>query len=126
MFSMLPVERSSTTSTVQPRSSRASARCDPMKPAPPVISALDIWVPLVIRTGLPQSLPSKLRELNESHASKTDEQGVNRMAKPRIPKTDQANNEKPQDRKTQEPEAPATTRIQDQGDQAGHGEREQN
>src|SRR6185503_21303414 len=48
MFSMLPVERSSTTSTVQPRSRRASDRWDPMKPAPPVISALDMLAPVVI------------------------------------------------------------------------------
>src|SRR5262245_61249630 len=38
MLSSLPVERSSRTSTSSPRSRRASARCDPMKPAPPVIN----------------------------------------------------------------------------------------
>src|SRR5690242_9628552 len=48
MFSMLPVERSSTTSTVHPCSRRASDRCEPMKPAPPVISALDMLVPLML------------------------------------------------------------------------------
>ncbi len=35
-----PVERSSSAKTSQPSSSRSSTRCDPMKPAPPVISAL--------------------------------------------------------------------------------------
>src|SRR6187399_1948748 len=40
MFSIAPVDRSSTTSTWWPRSSSASARCDPTKPAPPVNNAL--------------------------------------------------------------------------------------
>ena len=35
-FSIRPVERSSTTLTVSPRASRASTRCDPIKPHPPV------------------------------------------------------------------------------------------
>src|SRR4030095_9573945 len=39
MFSSRPVDRSSRTATSSPRSRRASARCDPMKPAPPVIRA---------------------------------------------------------------------------------------
>jgi hypothetical protein len=52
MFSMLPVERSSTTSTVHPRSRRASAKCDPMKPAPPVISALDMLTPVMNSVGV--------------------------------------------------------------------------
>ena len=37
-LSMLPVERSSSTNTSSPRSRYASARCDPMNPAPPVMS----------------------------------------------------------------------------------------
>src|SRR5438034_5390925 len=37
MFSKLPVERSSMTTTSSPRSSIASERCDPMNPAPPVM-----------------------------------------------------------------------------------------
>src|SRR5579864_393786 len=39
MFSIDPVDRLSMTMTRSPRSSRASARCDPTKPAPPVSSA---------------------------------------------------------------------------------------
>src|SRR5437764_598443 len=39
-FRSEPVERSSRTKTSHPCSSRSSARCEPMKPAPPVISAL--------------------------------------------------------------------------------------
>src|SRR4051812_5770526 len=35
---MLPVERSSMTMTSSPRSRYASERCDPIKPAPPVIN----------------------------------------------------------------------------------------
>src|SRR5208337_422601 len=38
ILSMLPVERSSSTNTSSPRSRYASARCDPMNPAPPVMS----------------------------------------------------------------------------------------
>ena len=38
-FSRDPVERSSRTTTSAPAASRASTRCDPMKPAPPVTSA---------------------------------------------------------------------------------------
>ncbi len=38
-FSRLPVERLSTMVTSSPRSSSASTRFDPMKPAPPVTSA---------------------------------------------------------------------------------------
>ena len=38
-FSTWPVDRSSTTVTSSPRSSRASTRLDPMKPAPPVTRA---------------------------------------------------------------------------------------
>src|SRR5262245_39023751 len=49
MFSMLPVERSSMISTIHPRSSSTSERCEPMNPAPPVISALAISVPLLMR-----------------------------------------------------------------------------
>ena len=37
MFSMAPVERSSSTCTVWPCSTSRSLRCEPMKPAPPVI-----------------------------------------------------------------------------------------
>src|SRR6266550_7175089 len=37
IFCRLPVERSSRTTTSSPRASRASARCDPMNPAPPVM-----------------------------------------------------------------------------------------
>src|SRR6266536_4920413 len=37
MLSMLPVERSSMTKTSSPRLRYASLRCEPMKPAPPVI-----------------------------------------------------------------------------------------
>src|SRR5271165_6376107 len=37
-LSMLPVERSSSTDTSSPRSRYVSARCDPMNPAPPVMS----------------------------------------------------------------------------------------
>src|SRR5436190_24164769 len=40
MFGSEPVERSSSAKTSQPSSSRSSARCDPMKPAPPVMRAL--------------------------------------------------------------------------------------
>src|SRR5262245_25700126 len=38
MFSMDPVDRLSSAKTSSPRSSRASARCEPTKPAPPVIN----------------------------------------------------------------------------------------
>src|SRR5438045_3117550 len=37
MFSKLPVERSSMMKTSSPRSRQASERCEPIKPAPPVI-----------------------------------------------------------------------------------------
>ena len=40
MLSIEPVDRSSRTATSWPRSRSRSARCDPMKPAPPVMSAL--------------------------------------------------------------------------------------
>src|SRR4051794_34723025 len=39
-FRSEPVERSSSAKTSQPSPSRSSARCEPMKPAPPVMSAL--------------------------------------------------------------------------------------
>ena len=42
MFSIEPVERLSRMSTSCPCSSSASARCDPMNPAPPVMKALTI------------------------------------------------------------------------------------
>ena len=35
-FSRLPLERSSSTSTSSPRRDKASTRCEPMNPAPPV------------------------------------------------------------------------------------------
>src|SRR3954454_25263854 len=37
MLSIAPVERSSSTLTLWPRASSSSERCEPMKPAPPVI-----------------------------------------------------------------------------------------
>ena len=37
MLSMLPVDRSSRTMTSSPRAEQASARCEPMNPAPPVM-----------------------------------------------------------------------------------------
>src|SRR4051812_41269174 len=40
MLSTLPVSRLSMPTTVQPRSSSVSDRCDPMKPAAPVMTAL--------------------------------------------------------------------------------------
>src|SRR6266487_3669378 len=45
MFRIDPVDRLSMTSTSCPASSSASARWDPMKPAPPVINALTTPVP---------------------------------------------------------------------------------
>src|SRR5437588_10712424 len=42
MFSMLPVDRSSMTKTSSPRPRYVSARCDPMKPDPPVIRTLNV------------------------------------------------------------------------------------
>src|SRR5438105_10631858 len=42
MFSMLPVDRSSMTNTSSPRLRYVSARCDPMKPDPPVIRTLNV------------------------------------------------------------------------------------
>ncbi|MOA34271.1 hypothetical protein D3C78_1556370 [compost metagenome] len=36
-FSRLPVDRLSSTRTLKPCASKASARCEPMKPAPPVM-----------------------------------------------------------------------------------------
>ena len=39
MLSIAPVERLSSTVTSWPAASSASARCDPMKPAPPVMKA---------------------------------------------------------------------------------------
>src|SRR5437588_11569459 len=42
MFSMLPVDRSSITKTSSPRPRYVSARCDPMKPDPPVIRTLNV------------------------------------------------------------------------------------
>src|SRR5947209_1187082 len=44
MFSMLPVERSSITKTSSPRSMYASERCDPIKPAPPVINTRKLYI----------------------------------------------------------------------------------
>src|SRR5439155_702179 len=45
-FSTRPVERSSSTVTSCPAARSASARCDPMKPAPPVISAFTARCPV--------------------------------------------------------------------------------
>src|SRR5713226_4518235 len=42
-----PVMKLSRASTRMPRSSRASHRCDPMKPAPPDTTALSLALPLV-------------------------------------------------------------------------------
>src|SRR5687767_10090536 len=42
MFAMSPVRRLSMATTAWPRSSSASHRCDPMKPAPPVTTVLGI------------------------------------------------------------------------------------
>jgi len=39
MFFFEPVERLSRIMTLSPRAMRASARCEPMKPAPPVMKA---------------------------------------------------------------------------------------
>src|SRR5436190_11538138 len=47
MLRIDPVDRLSMTSTSWPAASRASARCDPMKPAPPVINALTTPVPFL-------------------------------------------------------------------------------
>ena len=48
-----PVERSSSAKTSQPSASRSSERWEPMKPAPPVMSALPVLV-----TGQERSPPS--------------------------------------------------------------------
>jgi hypothetical protein len=42
MFAVAPVRRLSIPITVCPRSSSVSLRCDPMKPAAPVMTILDI------------------------------------------------------------------------------------
>src|SRR6266567_1402880 len=65
MFSTLPVERLSSRTTRSPRSSRRSARCDPMKPAPPVIRkrnepSLKSLRIVVVMSG--DSLTRRLRE----------------------------------------------------------------
>ena len=39
-FSRLPLEKSSSTSTSSPRAAKASTRCEPMNPAPPVTTDL--------------------------------------------------------------------------------------
>src|SRR4029453_16168241 len=39
MLALHPVDKSSTTRTFRPCPSKASTRCDPMKPAPPVTTA---------------------------------------------------------------------------------------
>src|SRR5437016_13427826 len=51
MFSMLPVERSSMTYTSSPRAMYASDRCEPMNPAPPVISTFTVVFQLPSRSG---------------------------------------------------------------------------
>src|SRR5215813_8099608 len=48
MFSVEPVERSSTILTSSPRARRRSAKCDPIKPAPPVIRTF-IALPICYR-----------------------------------------------------------------------------
>src|SRR5919204_1741651 len=63
MFGSDPVERSSRAKTSQPAASRSSARCDPMNPAPPVMSALGLLVSGVLnRTSLPR-LPERLADV---------------------------------------------------------------
>ena len=42
MFAVAPVRRLSMPTTEWPRSSSVSARCDPMKPAAPVMTILDM------------------------------------------------------------------------------------
>src|SRR2546426_6782644 len=44
MFGSDPVDRSSRAKTSHPSASRSSARCEPMNPAPPVMSALGVFV----------------------------------------------------------------------------------
>src|SRR5262245_20431124 len=46
MFSRCPVDKSSSTKTECPWPIRDSARCDPMKPAPPVMSARTVSLSL--------------------------------------------------------------------------------
>ena len=59
-FSRLPVERSSSEITESPWARRASARCEPMKPAPPVSKTfiLDYAEPDLRRNIFGAPLPS--------------------------------------------------------------------
>src|SRR5262249_42338337 len=48
MLSIEPVERSSITCTSSPRSSSRSAKCEPTKPAPPVIKTFIPFIPRLL------------------------------------------------------------------------------
>ena len=66
MFSMAPVERLSSTVTWWPAPSSASARCDPMNPAPPVMKAFTCVQ--VLGKKSPSCAPTVCRRISRSYS----------------------------------------------------------